>query len=435
MYRRKERAWYLWPRRRKRHSESEEAIFTDLRLHLILWYSCILGGTLLAISLFLYFGVIQITGSRLRSDLSFQAEQIRLRWQAAPTHKCPLPIASSIYNMACFTPHGTLISMIGPGNNEFLNNSLVTATLRESPQDDTIAGLTRYAQTVPAPGHHGILGIVEVGEPNTIRSMIFSWFPIEGLLLLITVPLGGIWLSNRALAPARQAFKQQKEFIANASHELRTPLTLLRANAEVLLRGRERMDEEDIELLEDIVADANHMGTLANNMLLLARIDTGRLHLEQEVLDLGNLATGVLHRARSLANQMHIALEAKNIQPALVLGDRVMLEQVILILLDNAIKYNQPDGSIIVNTYTDKEQAHLEISDTGIGIAPEHLPHLGKRFYRVDKARSRETGGSGLGLSIARSIATTHHGTLTISSRAGQGTTVLLSLPALRSSS
>lgn len=247
--------------------------------------------------------------------------------------------------------------------------------------------------------------------------------------------VGGLWLGKRALAPARQAFKQQKEFIANASHELRTPPALLRANAEVLLRGRERMSEGDVELLEDIVADAAHMGALANTMLLLARIDTGQLHLEQDILDLGNLATGVLHRAHSLADQMHITLDAKSIQLALVLGDRVMLEQVMLILLDNAIKYNQPEGNVTVNTYTDKEQAYLEISDTGIGIASEHLPHIGQRFYRVDKARSREAGGSGLGLSIAKNITAAHHGSLTISSKPGQGTTVLLSFPVLRSRS
>jgi len=432
MYGRKERVWYLWPRKWKRHSEPEAAIFSHLRLHLILWYCCILGGTVIAISLFLYFGFIQIINNRLQSDLSFQAEQIRLQWQTAPTHGCPLPGTSLRYTMACFSPHGTLIKSIGPANGEFLTNGLAMRTLHEDGQSDIIGGLYRYAQAVPAPGGHSILGIIQIGEPNITHSMAYAWFLIEGVLLLVTIPLGGLWFGNRALVPAYQAFKQQKEFIANASHELRTPLALLRANAEVLLRGRERMSKEDVELLEDIVADAAHMGALANTMLQLARIDTGQLHLEQDILDLGDLATSVLHRARSLADQMHITLEAKNIQPALVLGDRVMLEQVTLILLDNAIKYNRPDGHITINTYGDKELAHLEIIDTGVGIASEHLPYLGQRFYRVDKARSWEGGGSGLGLSIAKNIAAAHHGSLTISSQPGQGTTVLLSLPAVR---
>ncbi|MBA2392234.1 MAG: hypothetical protein H0V70_05755 [Ktedonobacteraceae bacterium] len=306
-------------------------------------------------------------------------------------------------------------------------------TLHGDGQSDIVGGLYRYAQIVPAPGGHGILGIIQIGEPNIAHSLAYIWFLVEAILLLITIPLGGLWFGNRALAPAHLAFKQQKDFIANASHELRTPLALLRANAEALLRGRERMSADDVELLEDIVADAAHMGTLANTMLLLTRIDTGQLHLEQEILDIGDLATGVLHRAHSLADQMHITLEAKNIQSTLVLGDHVTLEQLILILLDNSIKYNLPDGHIMVNTYTDKELVHLEISDTGIGITSEHLPHLGQRFYRVDKARSREVDGSGLGLSIAKNIAAAHHGSLTIMSKPGQGTTVLLSFPILRS--
>ena len=118
--------------------------------------------------------------------------------------------------------------------------------------------------------------------------------------------------------------------------------------------------------------------------------------------------------------------------PALVIGNRSLLEQAALILLDNAIKYNRPAGRVTVSAIANGDRAMLTVSDTGIGIPPEHLPHLGERFYRIDKARSREAGGAGLGLSIARGIATLHNGTLTLTSEPGQGTVATMALPAVR---
>src|SRR5204862_3618984 len=116
-------------------------------------------------------------------------------------------------------------------------------------------------------------------------------------------------------------------------------------------------------------------------------------------------------------------------ETAIVIGDPILLEQAVLALLDNAIKYNRPGGRVMVRTEVKDEQALLEVSDTGIGIASEHLSHLGERFYRVDKARSREGGGTGLGLSIVRGIARAHGGTLRLTSIPNQGTTRTLTLP------
>ncbi len=122
-------------------------------------------------------------------------------------------------------------------------------------------------------------------------------------------------------------------------------------------------------------------------------------------------------------------MQVESNDAALVIGDPLLLEQAILVLLDNAIKYNRRDGRVTVRTAVKDKRALLEVSDTGIGIAAEHLPHLGERFYRVDKARSREAGGTGLGLSIARSIAEVHGGTLSLTSVPDKGTTVIIQLP------
>jgi len=209
------------------------------------------------------------------------------------------------------------------------------------------------------------------------------FFTVMALAIVFGVPAGGWYLASKALLPARLAFQRQRDFIANVSHELGTPLALLRANAEVLLRNRSRLAEEDAALLEDIVAETTYMDKLTGNMLLLARMDAGQLRVEQEELDLGRLAEGVVRRAQKLADQGKITLT-------------------------------------------------FQQNDTGIGIAPEDLSRLGERFYRADKARSRAVSGHGLGLSIVRGIVAAHRGQLTLTSEPGKGTSAIISLPATR---
>jgi len=251
-----------------------------------------------------------------------------------------------------------------------------------------------------------------------------------GSITLLGAGLGGLFLANRALAPAHLAFVRQQRFIADASHELRTPLTLMRADAEVLLRGRKHLAQEDAALLEDIVAEANHMSILANSMLTLARLDAGTQHREHEVVNLDALARRGVQRVTAFAAQKEITVQHESGSAnALTIGDSMLLEQAVLVLLDNAIKYSREGGQVTVRTAINKGWARLEVSDTGIGIPAEHLPYLSERFYRVDKARSREAGGAGLGLSIAHGIASMHNGMLTLSSVVDQGTTATLSLP------
>jgi signal transduction histidine kinase len=195
------------------------------------------------------------------------------------------------------------------------------------------------------------------------------------------------------------------------------------------LRDGERLPSEDVALLEDIVAEANHMARLATNLLTLARLDSTSLHQEHEVVSLAKLAQETVRRVQALAGQRGITVQLECSNNPYVIGDPMLLEQAILVLLDNALKYNRRDGCVTVHTTVQGGQGLLEVRDTGIGIASEHLSHLGERFYRVDKARSREVGGTGLGLSIARSIALAHGGQLAVSSILGKGTTVALTLP------
>jgi signal transduction histidine kinase len=174
------------------------------------------------------------------------------------------------------------------------------------------------------------------------------------------------------------------------------------------------------------------MSNLASNLLTLARLDSGTMHREHEVVNLAALAQEGARRAQALAEQRSVTLQVESSGDTYVIGDPVLLEQAMLALLDNAIKYNQQGGRVVLRTGEQDGKALLEVRDTGIGIHAEHLPHLGERFYRVDKARSREAGGTGLGLSIAQRIARVHDGQLTLSSVPEQGTTVTITLPAVR---
>lgn len=343
--------------------------------------------------------------------------------------------------VACFDQNGSLLPY---GNTAqyppaFLNNSVAKAALQMGRASDIVDGggnvgsIYRFALVVPSPTGNGNMGVVLIGESikaqESALSLLFTLLLVVGGVALLGAGLGGLFLADRALAPARLAWAHQQRFIGDASHELRTPLTLLRADAEVLLRGREHLAAEDVVLLEDIVAEVNRMALLSTNMLTLARLDQLPSHREYEVLDLADVAREGARRIQALADQMNISITVESNNTALVIGDPTLLEQAVLALLDNAIKYNRHDGQVTVRTEKKQGQAILEVSDTGIGIAGEHLPHLGERFYRVDKARTRQAGGTGLGLSIARGIAMAHGGTLTLTSIPDHGTTVTLMLP------
>lgn len=430
-------------KRKTLYRDPDELLFAKLRFQLILWSSCVLGGILLALVLILGFATPHVFTYFTFSDLSSKAEHIKQQWQINPQKPCPISSDLTSYMIVCFDQHKIATKTGSMSiNPAFLHNALsptLTGETRISEDyftiDHNTTEIYRYAIAVPTQDGRHILGTIQIGtysyDPQTILITTFLIGAI--LLVVICAPLASILLANRAIAPARLAFKRQQEFIANASHELRTPLSLLRADAEVLLRSHQRLGTEDVELLEDIVTEATYMTTLANNMLTLARMDANEQHLELEVIDLQDIVAQLAHRIRSLAEAQNITLEiATEDQSTLIFGDKIHLEQALLIILDNAIKYNRPGGKIMLNTHLGNGRAQLIISDTGIGIAPEHLPQLGNRFYRVDKARSRELGGNGLGLSIARGITYAHNGDFLLTSQVDQGTTVTLSFPLLK---
>ncbi len=449
-----------WPpyRRQKRgNQEPSAALFQGLRVRLTLWYCGVFGIALILFCVVLYLGAQFYILGLPEQGTHEHAREHAQRWSMdhSSTQAClpdgspgqPGPGQSNPNNnpsqqlIVCFDQNGTLVQNTNTLTlpTGFLSNTLVKSALQNGSANDTVNGGTyfgtiyRYAEAVPSPSGHGYIGVVIVGESiqqqNTSLSILLVLLLTIGSVTLLGAAFGGLFLASRALAPARLAFTRQQRFIADASHELRTPLTLMRADAEVLLRGREHMAAEDAALLEDIVAEANHMSTLATSMLSLARLDASTQHREHEVVSLDALILQGVQRVSAFAEQKGVVVTQEKDETAFVIGDPMLLEQALLILLDNAIKYNRSGGQVTARSSVQNGKARLEVQDTGPGIEAEHLPHLGERFYRVDKARSREGGGTGLGLSIAKHIAAIHDGTLTFQSVPNEGTTATILLP------
>lgn len=234
---------------------------------------------------------------------------------------------------------------------------------------------------------------------------------------------------NQTFDRLQSAFEHQMRFTADASHELRTPLAVIASQTELTL-SKPRSSEEYHAALETCQRAARRMQSLIDSLLLLARIDAGHPDWRRAQLDLADVANESVELLRPLADERHITLRSE-VSPMLVLGDRDRLGQVVTNLLANAIRYNQDGGQVDVRVERVNGHAMVSVSDNGIGIPAEELPHIFDRFYRVDKARSRAEGGSGLGLAICQSVVEAHGGQITARSEPQHGTTLEVRLPLL----
>jgi signal transduction histidine kinase len=226
------------------------------------------------------------------------------------------------------------------------------------------------------------------------------------------------------------AFESQKQFIQDASHELKTPIATAQTNIEVLEMDQTATVEDYKDLMGVVKRSLDRLDSLSQGLLLLSQgsqPQNGRAEI-----DLTSLIDEVVTEARPSAAAVGLSLEVKQpIAGVMVRGDASQLKQVINNLVDNAIKYNRPQGTVRVSARAEGSTAILEVEDTGMGIAATERQHVFDRFYRIDKSRSRAQGGSGLGLAIVRKIVEEHGGTISIESNLGQGSTFRVSLPRL----
>jgi heavy metal sensor kinase len=233
---------------------------------------------------------------------------------------------------------------------------------------------------------------------------------------------------NGMIARLERSFGEIRRFTADASHELRTPLTAIRIEAEVALHKPMTLADHQV-LLSSILEECARLTRLTDQLLELAREDVNAARPPLQPLDLAGLLAGVVETMRPLAEAKGIALRHDRFDPQRIHGAEARLRQVFYNLLDNAIKYTPEGGTVEVQLSCQEHNAVIRVSDTGVGIPPEHLPRVFDRFYRVDKARTRAEGGTGLGLSIAQSIVTAHGGTIKLTSTPGRGTTCIVTLP------
>lgn len=307
-----------------------------------------------------------------------------------------------------------------------------------------------------------------VATLSVFRRYLLTLAPI----VLLAAAVGGYWLSRKALSPVdaltrtartigagnlsgrleklttgdelqrlsdtlnemleriEAAFLRIMQFTADASHELRTPVSLMRTEAEIALR-RSRGAEEYRDALRHILLEAERTTLLIGELLTLARADSGRESLNLQAIDMAALVTEVAAEWRPLIESRNLRfVENVNVEDGQIqiVADRLAMRRLLVILLDNAVKYT-PAGEIELRLESHRHEVEIAVRDTGIGIAPEHQSKIFERFYRVDKARSWELGGAGIGLAIAHWIVQQHHGMITVHSSVGQGSTFLVQLP------
>jgi heavy metal sensor kinase len=237
---------------------------------------------------------------------------------------------------------------------------------------------------------------------------------------------------NNMIARLEDAFQQNRRFIADASHELRTPLTIMRGELEAIVTQKQIAPEVQSKV-GSILEEVERLGRIVEGLFAISRLDAGEAQKETVRFDLAKLATNTAEQMSLLAEDKGIAVHCENGQEVMIEGDRARMKQVVVNLLDNAIKYTPAGGKVKLSVSAQGGRGLLEVEDNGIGIPAEAMPHIFERFFRVDKARSRDLGGAGLGLSIVKSICVAHGGRVDFQSAEGKGSRFIVELPLSRS--
>ncbi len=233
---------------------------------------------------------------------------------------------------------------------------------------------------------------------------------------------------NDMIGRLHSSFAQTRQFSSDASHELRTPLTIMRGEIELALRS-EKTPLEYRETLSSTLEEIVRLKSIIDNLLTLGKADQGVYEMKLEEVHLDALIRDLFDDSELLAESKHINVELRKADPVTIVGDKGRLRQLFLNLVDNAIKYTPEGGHVSLSVERQNGSACVKIEDSGIGIPSDDLKKIFDRFYRVDKARSREMGGSGLGLSIAKWIAELHRGSITVDSEVNKGSRFTVTIP------
>lgn len=269
-------------------------------------------------------------------------------------------------------------------------------------------------------------------DVKIVQRQLLWGLGMGGIMALGLVGVGGLWLTQKALEPVEQSFKKLKQFTADASHELRSPLTAIKASVDVMRNHPERIHPKDAKKLAAIASATDQMSHLAEDLLFLARTDgTVSTSLrEQKPICLNKILQYLIELLEPFAQDKEITLKFEWLPQVFVVGEEAQLTRLFSNLLENAIQYTPPGGTVTLILGKQNRFALVSVKDTGIGIEREQLPFIFDRFWRADKARSRREGGTGLGLAIAQAIAQRHGGKITaVSSQVGVGSCFQVRLP------
>ncbi|WKL04329.1 HAMP domain-containing sensor histidine kinase [Paenibacillus amylolyticus] len=287
---------------------------------------------------------------------------------------------------------------------------------------------TDWAYVVDPSGDGHMIVFIDVTAQQGILTNLIYTFAVVGLIMLIVIYFLSRYFANRSIAPVREAFEKQKQFIGDASHELKTPLAIINTNADVLLANQEDTIANQAKWLHYIKSETERMTGLTNDLLYLTQMDDSRSTMIHAKFNMSDAVESIILPMEAVIFEKNISLDY-NIEPNLMVhGNSEQIKQVILILLDNAVKYSGPKGAVNVTLQKQNNDVVLAVSNTGEGIAPEHLDRIFDRFYRTDSSRARKHGGHGLGLAIARSIVDQHKGEVYARSVVGEGATFYVRL-------
>lgn len=311
---------------------------------------------------------------------------------------------------------------------EVMLNSLTLMLLLLVPCALVLAGVGGYFLTRHTLGPiRQIVDAAEALNPDDLSQRL----PVVGadeFAHLATTMNGMLNRIEGAFTRLKESVERERRFTADASHELRTPLTAIKANTSLALKG-ERTPEQYREALMAVNQASDSMTRLVQDLLLLARSDSGQLALDPQDVDPRVLFEDAVALLQPSKTQAPVSIQVEE-GTGTIHGDRQHLQRLVANLLENALRYTPADGHITLTARRQDGAVVLSVADTGEGIAPEDLAHLGERFFRADPSRARQHGGAGLGLAICRSIVEAHHGTMTIDSAPGEGTRVTVTLPA-----
>ncbi len=461
--------------------------FRSLSFRLTLWYIIILGGTIFLAWIFLYQGVKDGLLDELDVKLLEIADEANDAWRRERGKTWEEAIQETEREFKAYRPFIQVVTLKERGGrgidkiitSERLEKGIFTFNLdiyyradradiknlvyETFKQNELGASPVRFI-LFPVRGPTLVqVGITLSETENALRRLLIFMVLAGGLLMLLA-SLGGNFIIRKALKPVKSvvhtakeisaddlslriesdsrqdeigelvdtfndmisrleaSIKKIKQFSGDVSHELRTPLTVIRGEVEVLLR-KERSAGEYREALNTVLEESSLLERIIDDLLFLSRIDALEKNELEKSVQLDEILLKTIESREAAAQNKSVQLDIQNIDPAAIKGEENLLERMLANIIDNAIRYTSAQGKVEILLETKKDDVILSIRDNGIGIPEEALPYIYDRFYVADKSRSKETGGLGLGLSIAKHVADTHNATIEVESQIDQGTT------------